>query len=153
MDVSHGAHDVRRYGVPQRLSESSPDLRASDAERRAVADELAKHFTEGRLDQLELDERLDRALRAKTRGQLARPLADLPRLTPERHGGSVAARPRILLATLFLLAMASTAAVATDHAQVLLAVVLGLLFWRRRIVAGLGHHVVHHLEPPRSSLR
>jgi hypothetical protein len=54
------------------------DLRASDAERDAVATELAQHFQDGRLDQAELDERLGAALVAKTRRDLDALLTDLP---------------------------------------------------------------------------
>jgi len=54
------------------------ELRASDAERDEVAQVLSQHFAEGRLDQVEFDERLGRAMSAKTRGDLATLLLDLP---------------------------------------------------------------------------
>jgi Domain of unknown function (DUF1707) len=53
-------------------------LRVSDADRAAVADRLARHFSEGRLDQAEFDLRLDRAMRATTRADLIGLLSDLP---------------------------------------------------------------------------
>ena len=53
-------------------------LRVSDADRAAVADRLASHFSEGRLDQAEFDQRLDRAMRATTRADLVGLLSDLP---------------------------------------------------------------------------
>ncbi|HEX6522389.1 MAG TPA: DUF1707 domain-containing protein [Streptosporangiaceae bacterium] len=58
----------------------NPDqhLRVSDAERRAVADRLAEHFSDGRLDQAEFDERVGRAMSAKTRGDLRGLFDDLP---------------------------------------------------------------------------
>ncbi|SRR6266487_3079783 len=62
----HGAHSA------------SPYLRISDAERAAVADRLSKHYSDGRLDQAEFDERLDRAMRAKTHADTADLFADLP---------------------------------------------------------------------------
>jgi len=53
-------------------------LRASDADRDGVTERLRKAATEGRLTTEELDERLSRALRAKTYGELDVLLADLP---------------------------------------------------------------------------
>ncbi|HTR90421.1 MAG TPA: DUF1707 domain-containing protein [Trebonia sp.] len=54
------------------------EMRISDAEREAAAAELREHFASGRLDQEELNERLDRVFAAKTRGDLNGPFADLP---------------------------------------------------------------------------
>jgi hypothetical protein len=77
-------------------------LRASDAERDLVATELGEHFQAGRLDQAEFDERVDAALRARTRSDLSGLLADLPRRGPMAAGsvvpgsaamGTVAGRP------------------------------------------------------------
>ena len=56
-----------------------PHLRASDAERTHVAELLAVHAAAGRLDAAEHEERTGRALRARTRGELAALLSDLPR--------------------------------------------------------------------------
>lgn len=53
-------------------------LRVSDAERSAVADALSHHYADGRLDRVELDERLDRAMSAKTRSDLAGLFEGLP---------------------------------------------------------------------------
>jgi hypothetical protein len=53
-------------------------MRISDAEREAAAAELREHFASGRLDQEELNERLDRVFAAKTRGDLTGLFADLP---------------------------------------------------------------------------
>lgn len=55
-----------------------PDLRASDADREAVADILRAQCAAGRLDVSELEERLSAALAAKTLGELDRLLADFP---------------------------------------------------------------------------
>ena len=49
---------------------SDQHLRVSDAERQAVTDRLAEHFGDGRLDQAEFDERVGRAMNAKTRADL-----------------------------------------------------------------------------------
>ena len=53
-------------------------LRASDADRDAVAERLRQAAVEGRLEPDELEQRLHTALRAKTYGDLGRLLGDLP---------------------------------------------------------------------------
>jgi hypothetical protein len=54
------------------------EMRAADADRHAVADELRTALDEGRLDLHEYDERLQRAYAAKTYGELDLLLIDLP---------------------------------------------------------------------------
>jgi hypothetical protein len=54
------------------------DLRASDAERDAVAARLREAHAEGRLTVEEFAERLDAAFSARTRGDLALLTRDLP---------------------------------------------------------------------------
>jgi len=56
----------------------SPELLASDSERERAAESLRAHAADGRLDHDELEERLGRAYGARTRGELAPLLADLP---------------------------------------------------------------------------
>jgi hypothetical protein len=81
---------------PQRVSAAAlrraswPDqgMRVSDADRADVADRLAKHYSHGRLDQAEFDERLDRAMNAKTRADLVVLLADLPEGEPPPDDGT-----------------------------------------------------------------
>jgi phage shock protein C len=70
----------RAHGVSPRSrgSYSDPHMRVSDAERRTVADRLAEHFADGRLDQAEFDERAGRAMSAKTRADLSGLFDDLP---------------------------------------------------------------------------
>jgi Domain of unknown function (DUF1707) len=63
---------LRRAGWP------GSQMRVGDAERMAIADRLAKHFVDGRLDETEFDARLDRAMRATTMADLTGLLADLP---------------------------------------------------------------------------
>jgi hypothetical protein len=78
----------------RRASWPDQGMRVSDADRADVADRLAKHYSHGRLDQAEFDERLDRAMRAKTRADLVVLLADLPEgEPPPPEDGS---RPRSL---------------------------------------------------------
>ena len=56
---------------------SDQHLRVSDAEREAVCGRLAGHFAAGRLDQAEFDDRVARAMSAKTRADLRGLFADL----------------------------------------------------------------------------
>ena len=53
-------------------------LRASDADREAVAERLRAAAIEGRLEHDELEERLETAFRARTYGELDRLVVDLP---------------------------------------------------------------------------
>ena len=70
------------------------DLRVSDAERRAVVDELRSHFGAGRLDLSEFEERTQAALTARVRGDLHPLLDDLPDLgEPAPAGPPVRPRP------------------------------------------------------------
>jgi len=64
------------------VSAPAAGLRIGDAERAAAADRLAGHFSHGRLDQAELDERLDHVMRATTAGDLTEVFADLPADAP-----------------------------------------------------------------------
>lgn len=57
---------------------ATPALRASDAEREHAALQLREHCASGRLTPEELAERLDGAYTARTAGELAALLADLP---------------------------------------------------------------------------
>ena len=65
----------------------NPNLRASDADRDAIADRLRQHHTDGRLDQDEFQERLDRCFAAKTVGELAELTRDMPDDTARRRAG------------------------------------------------------------------
>jgi len=66
-----------------------PQMRISDADRADVADRLSRHYSDGRLDQAEFNERLDQAMKAKTQSDLTGLFADLPRL--EEPGKAVKA--------------------------------------------------------------
>jgi Domain of unknown function (DUF1707) len=89
---------------------SDQHMRVSDAERQAVADRLAEHFGEGRLDQAEFDERVGRAMSAKTRADLTGLFDDLP----ETGAPAVTDQPRrrrrhpvLLVALVVLIAIAA----------------------------------------------
>jgi hypothetical protein len=58
------------------------EMRVSDAEREATAAELREHYASGRLTLDELNERIDKALAAKTRGDLDALMRDLPSARP-----------------------------------------------------------------------
>src|SRR3954454_21682540 len=71
-----GATRVQRMARDVTLGRMSeprhPELRASDAERERTADQLRHAAGEGRLTVEELDERLNAAYAARTRGELER---------------------------------------------------------------------------------
>jgi Domain of unknown function (DUF1707) len=71
-----------RYGY------TDQHIRVSDAERTEMADRLAAHFAEGRLDQAEFDERVAQAMNAKTRGDLSGLFDDLPEPGPAGTPGT-----------------------------------------------------------------
>ena len=58
------------------------EMRVGDAEREAAAAELREHYASGRLTLEELNERLDAAFAAKTRGDLTVVMRDLPSARP-----------------------------------------------------------------------
>ncbi|WP_300012703.1 DUF1707 domain-containing protein [Pseudonocardia sp.] len=59
-------------------------MRASDADRNAVAQRLQAAVDEGRLDLSDYDERLQHAYAARTYAELERVTADLPAPVPDR---------------------------------------------------------------------
>ncbi len=66
-----------------------------------MADRLAAHFAEGRLNQAEFDERVAQAMNAKTRGDLSGLFADLPEPGPAGTPGrqcAASTAPRTLFA-------------------------------------------------------
>jgi Flp pilus assembly protein TadB len=74
-------------------------MRVSDAERAEVADRLSKHYSDGRLDEAEFNERIDQAMRAKTHADLSGLLDDLPASEPSEtpkagHPAAPVPRPR-----------------------------------------------------------
>lgn len=60
------------------MTENSPDMRVSDADRERVAAMLREHFAQGRLDDDEFTSRVENAYTSRTRGDLASLTRDLP---------------------------------------------------------------------------
>jgi hypothetical protein len=126
-------------GSGRRADPHDPTIRASDAERAEVADNLSRHFADGRLDQPEFKSRLDRAMEATTRGDLGGLFDDLPRLPsqeappPEHRGRFVPVIAVIVVVSLVV----SLAAVANRwghfyfHVPWPIFLVAGFLLWRR----------------------
>jgi len=78
--MCHSRHHQRR---PQRPPADppprrDPGLRASDEDRESTVSQLREHGTAGRLDVDELEQRSGSAYAARTHGELADLLADLP---------------------------------------------------------------------------
>jgi hypothetical protein len=101
----------------RRMRYSDQHIRVSDAERNAVAERLSAHYSDGRLDQAEFDERVSRAMAAKTRGDLDGLFDDLPdpeptgasgtgQAIPYRRRHRAAARPVLVVALVIALAIA-----------------------------------------------
>jgi len=83
------------------MAESEPggeiarnELRASHDDRDRVVEELRVSAGDGRLTAEELDERLEQAMTARTYGELARLVADLPAQGPMAAPPSAAARAK-----------------------------------------------------------
>jgi Domain of unknown function (DUF1707) len=132
---------------------SRNDLRVGDTERSQVADLLSKHYAEGRLDDDEFKERLERAMSAKTRSDLNGLTFDLPRIVDPAHPQppvrrhpyrDVVACALASCVVLSLLAATVVTHVAWHMSWVLIAIV-ALLFWRRSSWGRWHHH--HHSEP------
>lgn len=125
----------RSRGSLFRPAGPGPDMRVSDAERTEIADRLSKHFGDGRLDETEFHERLDRAMSAKTQSDLRGLLDDLPGAEPPR-GRARPERQRAGLGRVLLLALLVIVAVGVGQALLhmyllWILVALGLFIWLR----------------------
>jgi hypothetical protein len=69
------------------------EMRVGDAEREAAAAELREHYASGRLTLDELNERVDKAFAATTRGDLNALMTDLPSGRPGEAAGLPEAGP------------------------------------------------------------
>jgi Domain of unknown function (DUF1707) len=77
-------HDQTETPRDPRPRGGARNMRASDADRDAMAEVLRRHYAEGRLDSEEFDERIGRCYTAKRLSELDDLLADLPREEPKR---------------------------------------------------------------------
>ena len=93
----------------RRADDIPPNMRVSDAERAAVADQLAKHYADGRLDQAEFDRRMDQAMRATTQADLNGLFTDLPGTEPVQAPPRRDRRPTIRFLFLVLVVVLAAA--------------------------------------------
>src|SRR5918995_6580469 len=79
--MCHARHHHHRAPRPpaEDAPRQDPGLRASDTERESTVELLREHGAAGRLDVEELEQRVGAAYAARTRGDLATLLDDLPR--------------------------------------------------------------------------
>ena len=131
--------------------DTRPALRAGDAERERTAEALRRAHAEGRLDVDELQDRIGRCYAARTVGELARLVSDLPaegigsphpsRRPPVRH-------VRLALALAVAIAALLTAVVHGQHVAgppIGLLIVLWFLWLRPH-----ARRRSRRLPPPRS---
>jgi uncharacterized membrane protein len=145
MDSQFGQCRSFFSGGPRWSSQYDPSIRVSDAERTQMSDILSKHYAEGRLDDTEFKSRLDKAMSAKTRGDLSGLLKDLPSLEPEksRRRPGIARRAWwafTLLAMVFV-GLWVVSAILTPHIPWVLVLVVVAILWHRS-GRRFGHH--HH---------
>ena len=103
---------------------------AGDVQRERAVASLRRHYLQGRLELDELADRTERALKARTTGDLRATLRDLPRLgeVAERARGTLGLAARLLalaavwlFGSVFLLASFGAALLAHEGGLVLLA--------------------------------
>jgi hypothetical protein len=97
--------------------EGNAALRTSDADRERTAAALRRHHLDGRLDTDELQDRLGRCYAARTEGELAALLADLPAAErpPRRRAAAGPAIGAPLLVLVLLAAAVAGSAAAVAH--------------------------------------
>ena len=119
----------------RRASVINPSMRISDADRAEMADHLSKQYGEGRLDQSEFNERLDRAMRAKTQSDLTGLLIDLPGVEPARQPARPPQRRRyyrvLLLIAVVALVFFTWQALVRPYLPWVLVALLAYLLWLR----------------------
>ncbi|HUA11972.1 MAG TPA: DUF1707 domain-containing protein [Solirubrobacteraceae bacterium] len=110
----------RYYTYPlERSARRDAAIRAADDDRERVAGRLRASHVEGRLDLAEFQQRLDLCYEAKTMGQLAELVRDLPRRRERDDAGWAAwlGRRRWLVAAAALVLSLMVVASATGHAS------------------------------------
>jgi hypothetical protein len=143
---------TRTSSLRRRLSYGQPDLRVSDAERSEVADRLAEHYGDGRLDQSEFNDRVEQAMQAKTRSDLAGLFDDLP----DGEAPEVTTRPRrrrsyhpLLIVALVIVIVATAQNLLWWPHVTRLAVLAGLVAVLLYVFRGRAGHHDRQDDPPR----
>jgi Domain of unknown function (DUF1707) len=128
------------------------DLRVSQEERDEVVELLRTYAGEGRLDLEELEQRVEAALSARTRGDLDALLADMPRRPSRRRSRAVRAVALGSFAAAVLPLLAGIAIIAFAPAGVAWIgwVVIGWWFFAGLPSAGLGFAWCGHASRRRS---
>src|SRR5580658_4889756 len=91
----HLPRATREPQMSEHYTHPGPDLRASDADRESMAEQLRRHHADGRLDTDEFQERIDRCYDARTVGELGALTTDLPRpqeVSRRRSGAALSVR-------------------------------------------------------------
>ena len=100
-----------------------------------MSETLSKHYADGRLDDAEFRLRLDKAMSAKTRGDLSGLLSDLPPLhtetAPRRHGVVRRAWWGVSVLAMVFVALLVASAIASPHIPWFLVIVVVAIFWHR----------------------
>jgi hypothetical protein len=100
--------------LPLKLADVTPsELRASDEDREGVVRALERHTAAGRLSLDEYAERVDQALAARTHGDLALVVGDLPQEPAATEEPAAAPAGRSELAVAFLVAVAALLLIAS----------------------------------------
>ena len=122
----------------------SGNLRVSDAERDQALSGLSEHFQAGRLTMEEFQERSDKALRAKTRSDLAELFTDLPGSKgPADSGNPSGSTGRPLPPRTTTPVPAADRPLAERHGSLVPLVVVAVVFTVAAVVAALSqHHVI-----------
>jgi Domain of unknown function (DUF1707) len=133
-----GGFQYRRRGP------HNPGMRVSDAERNAVAEQLSKHYGDGRLTQQEFEERLHKAMNARTQGDFAGLFDDLPDLPDGDSPASVPKPPPVVrhrsgapvfrlafFAALIVLSVVAISHVIANTFFLWLVIAVGAFLWLR----------------------
>jgi hypothetical protein len=134
-----GGFQYRRRGP------SNPGMRVSDAERNAVAEQLSKHYGDGRLNQAEFEERLHKAMNARTQSDFAGLFDDLPDLPdPDAPANSMPKPPPVprhrsgapvfrlaFFAALIVLSVVAISHVIANTFFLWLVIAVGAVLWLR----------------------
>ncbi|HEY3772019.1 MAG TPA: DUF1707 domain-containing protein [Solirubrobacteraceae bacterium] len=105
--------------VRGRIAGRESHLRAADADREQIADQLRTGHADGRLDLDEFQQRLERCYEAKTFGELSVLVSDLPKELPDAgvpaHRGRRAGPGWLLPLVALLFVMMAASAGAWHH--------------------------------------